>query len=226
MIKNAQEIPHLFITMWFSFLLVILATKLSQSVFHIDISLLKRTFKNLRDRFTKMHKEYKQSGSVDGIPMEPGWPYFKYLHFLVPFMKRRHGNAQTEYGDSNKYSFISFVNTPKTSDVMVVHENNMQTQLPPHVPTSALNQTIVPAKKSKLGKKQQGEMMSEVLPETEMETNGKSTKHVEADADDLFGQCIGKQLKKFNEYQKSLAKLKIQQVLHEVLLETVPHTPS
>ena len=173
-----------------------------------------------------MHKEYKQSGSVDGIPMEPGWPYFKYLHFLVPFMKRRHGNTHTEYGDGSKYSFISFVNTPKTSDVMVVHENNMQTQLSPQVPTSALNQTIVPAKKSKLGKKQQGEIKSEVLPETEMETNDKSTKNMEADADDLFGQSIGKQLKKFNEYQKSLAKLKIQQVLHEVLLETAPHISS
>lgn len=195
--------------------------------FLIDISLLKRTFKNLRDRFTKMHKEYKQSGSVDGIPMEPGWPYFKYLHFLVPFMKRRHGNSHTEYGDSSKYSFVSFVNTPKTSaNVMVVHENNMQTQLSPCVPTSALNQTIIPAKKSKLAKKQQGEIKNEVLLETEIETNNKSTKHMEADADDLFGQSIGKQLKKFNEYQKSLAKLKIQQVLHEVLLETVPHTSS
>ena len=38
----------------------------------------------------------------------------------------------------------------------------------------------------------------------------------EPDQDDLFWQSVGKQLKKLNEYQKSLAKINIQQVIHEV----------
>ena len=44
-----------------------------------------------------------------------------------------------------------------------------------------------------------------------------ATQHAEPDADDLFGQSVAKQLKTFSEYQKNLAKLKIQQVLHDVL---------
>ena len=42
------------------------------------------------------------------------------------------------------------------------------------------------------------------------------------DEDDLFGQRVGKQLKKLNAYQKSLAKLKIQLVLHEVARQQEP----
>ena len=44
----------------------------------------------------------------------------------------------------------------------------------------------------------------------------------ETDEDHLFGQSIGKQLKKLTEYQKSLAKIKIQQVLHEVRWQEEP----
>ncbi len=42
------------------------------------------------------------------------------------------------------------------------------------------------------------------------------SKKGELDEDDLFGQSIGKELKHLSDYQKSLAKVKIQQVLHEV----------
>ena len=36
------------------------------------------------------------------------------------------------------------------------------------------------------------------------------------DEDDLFGQSVGKELKTLSPYQKSLAKMKIQQILHEI----------
>ena len=42
------------------------------------------------------------------------------------------------------------------------------------------------------------------------------------DEDDLFGQSVGKQLKKLNAYQRSLAKLNIQLVLHEVAWQQEP----
>ena len=43
-----------------------------------------------------------------------------------------------------------------------------------------------------------------------------ASKIEEPDEDDLYGQSIGKELKKLSAYQKSLTKLRIQQVLHEV----------
>jgi len=45
----------------------------------------------------------------------------------------------------------------------------------------------------------------------------------EPDADELFGQSVGKELKELTDYQKSLAKLRIQQVLHEIRWEREPH---
>ena len=43
-----------------------------------------------------------------------------------------------------------------------------------------------------------------------------ASKRKEPDEDNLYGQSIGKELKKLSAYQKGLAKLSIQQVLHEV----------
>eukprot|EP00795_Rhopilema_esculentum_P005645 gene5645-10873_t len=47
-----------------------------------------------------------------------------------------------------------------------------------------------------------------------------ASKREEPEEDDLYGQSIGKELKRLATYQKSLAKLKIQQVLHEVQWST------
>ena len=44
------------------------------------------------------------------------------------------------------------------------------------------------------------------------------------DEDDLLGQSFGKQLKKFTPYQRSLAKLKIQLILHEFAWQQEPVT--
>eukprot|EP00795_Rhopilema_esculentum_P005765 gene5765-11044_t len=54
-----------------------------------DMNLARKTFKNLRDRFMKVRREYKPSGSAGGEPIEPTWPFFKQLLFLAPFMKHR-----------------------------------------------------------------------------------------------------------------------------------------
>ena len=44
------------------------------------------------------------------------------------------------------------------------------------------------------------------------------------DEDDLFGQSVGKQLKIVTLYQRSVAKLKLQLVLHEVAWQQEPVT--
>ena len=41
-------------------------------------------------------------------------------------------------------------------------------------------------------------------------------KRSQPDEDDLFGQSVGKDLKTLSPYKKSLAKMKIQQILHEI----------
>ena len=45
----------------------------------------------------------------------------------------------------------------------------------------------------------------------------------EPDADELFCQSVGKELKELTDYHKSLAKLRIQQVLQEIRWERAPH---
>ena len=44
----------------------------------------------------------------------------------------------------------------------------------------------------------------------------------EPDADEIFGKTIGKELKELTDYQKSLTKLRIQQVLYEMRWEREP----
>ena len=58
---------------------------------HLDINLARKTFKNLRDRFMKIRKEYRPSGSAGGEPIEPTWPFFKQLLFLSPFNSEGNG---------------------------------------------------------------------------------------------------------------------------------------
>eukprot|EP00795_Rhopilema_esculentum_P010066 gene10066-18713_t len=75
--------------------------KEDQKLLNEDIAMLKRVFKNLRDRYMKMKKEYKPSGSAGGVPLEPSWPFFAQLQFLDPFLKHRPttSNLQvTSYG--------------------------------------------------------------------------------------------------------------------------------
>jgi hypothetical protein len=49
----------------------------------------KSLFKTLRDRYMKLKRLYKPSGSAGGHSLEPKWPYFNLLQFLDPFVKHR-----------------------------------------------------------------------------------------------------------------------------------------
>ena len=60
---------------------------------------------------------------------------------------------------------------------------------------------------------------SQLLLEVVQNTNeilSNVGKRSQADEDDLFGQSVGKELKTLSPYKKSLAKMKIQQILHEI----------
>ena len=62
----------------------------------------------------------------------------------------------------------------------------------------------------------------EVLQGTEFISS--VAKKGELDEDDLFFvQSIGMELKKLSEYKKSLAKMKIQQAMHEVRFSSEPN---
>ena len=77
------------------------------------------------------------------------------------------------------------------------------------LPSSSRN-----SKRSKTDSDGTGYLMS-VLENT-YEFISSVSRREQPDEDDLFGQSVGKQLKKLNAYHRSLAKLKIQLVLHEV----------
>ena len=53
------------------------------------------------------------------------------------------------------------------------------------------------------------------------EFRSKARKQSLPDEDDLFGQNVGKELKNLFPFKKSLAKMKMQQMLHEIRWATV-----
>ena len=50
----------------------------------------------------KVKREYKPSGSVGGISIEPSWPYYKHLEFLSPYI--RHRDTQGNFHAVNEES--------------------------------------------------------------------------------------------------------------------------
>ena len=213
----------------------------------LDINLLKKVFKSLRDRFMKITKEYKPSGSAGGAPIEPSWPYYKQLQFLSPFIRHREtqGNFHEATGESSKgdsfqtgaketeeinltdtisrvtvalkddrqHSFDDMANSPSLS----VAEPSKATLKPDKKPLPSSSKK---SKRPKTDSDGTGYLMS-VLENTN-EFISSVSRREQPDEDDLFGHSVGKQLKKLNAYQRSLAKLKIQLVLHEVAWQQEP----
>lgn len=223
-------------------------------LFFVDVNLLKRGFKNLRDRFMKMRREYTPSGSAGGVPIEPTWPYYKQLSYLAPFMKHRLTKSNLpEMGESSEHSSVDQFPTiehenlsalfPPDEEIdnslssisalspapSIIHVDSPSPT--PHVlspiPTPSSLDGSQPAKKQKrCQRKNDGNSSDDPLLKALQESNdfiSMARQKAEPDEDDLFGQSIGKQLKNFNEYQRSLAKLKIQQVMYEVRWEHDPN---
>ena len=70
-------------------------------------------------------------------------------------------------------------------------------------------------RKSNKRNKDQSELLLEMVQNTHHFIS-KAGLSSQLDEDDLFGQSVGTELKTLSPYQKSLAKMKIQQILHEV----------
>ena len=207
---------------------------------HLDINLARKTFKNLRDRFKKIRKEYRPSGSAGGEPIEPTWPFFKQLLFLSPFMKHRE-TREISYNQSMKADLrAQLIQSAcknwlaKQSDEMSADIEEPELQFMPLPPESAVPKnrrptvesptskrfsiTKHPLKKGQTSKtrkilRQQPDLMKVV--EDTNEFISSMSKREEPNGDDLSGQSVGKEVKKLSPYQKSLAKLKIQQILRK-----------
>ena len=198
----------------------------------------KKIFKNLRDRFMKMKKEYKPSGSAGGMPIEPSWPYYKQLQFLSPFVKHRQtkGNFHKVAEESQSEDSFQIMGsdtidpTEIASSLMGTIETNNLCNLDSAIssPSSSISERattptfentpcLSAPKKAKRPKNDSdsSEYLMWVLKNTNEFISSASQKE-ELDEGDLFGQSVGKQLKNLNPYHKSLAKLKIRQVMNEV----------
>ena len=222
-----------------------------------DVNTVKRVFKNLRDRFMKMRREYKPSGSGGGVSVEPSWQFYKQLEFLSPFLKHRPtlGNLSDSPMISNtipEESNSELCETVRTADSgtnFAVYDDSQvmaaaSTVVLPPIPAevellviddgestnnseSSANNSFqagpIPKKKAKRVN-EKGNNMKAILNalESSNEFIKSASKKQEPDADDLFGQSIGKELKELTDYQKSLAKLRIQQILHEIRWEREP----
>ena len=184
----------------------------------------------------KVRREYKPSGSAGGASIEPSWPYFKQLEYLAPFTKHRKtkGNFLVDIKPDEGHQLetlneAEFLNSVHESESIL--ENEVQDTLDrieiekedAAEPPSPFSESAVP-KKAKRSKKDSGETqyLMEVLQGTN-EFISSVAKKGELDEDDLFGQSIDMELKKLSEYKKSLAKMKIQQAMHEVRFSSEPN---
>ncbi len=188
-------------------------------------------------------KENKPSGSGGGVPVEPSWPFFKQLQFLEPFLKHRAttSNFNRPVTSVSPSQEMTFTTVQEDSSLNVADEDlgsqsqqaspecqpapsflsfhqrkssTFSTPLPPSLPTEM--DEAGPSKKPRRSEVNgNNDILLKVIQVTNEFTEATSNRQ-EPDEDDLFGQCIGKQLKKLNEFQKSLAKIKIQQVIHEI----------
>ena len=197
----------------------------------------------------KVKREYKPSGSAGGISIEPSWPYYKHLEFLSPYIRHRdtQGNfhAVNEESQRDSFEIVSSETMEETdlsdsvSNVAKTIEENREHSLDstissPCTPVSEQQQktsihekipSLCGSKSIKRPKKDtdSSEFLMKVLQNTD-EFLSSASQREQPDEDDLFGQSVGKQLKKLTPYQRSLAKLKIQLVLHEVAWQQEPVT--
>ena len=177
----------------------------------------------------KIRKEYKLSGSGGGVLIEPTWPYYKQMLFLAPFTIIEKAPSQTEASEvpmieeescSNSRSEAFDIDTSSfevqessgTSYDSTCHKNLKR--------SGSSLETSAPPSSKKMGKKlkrtqDNTELLMEVVQNTNefLSTAGKRSL---PDEDDLFGKSVGKELKKLSPFKKSLAKMKIQQMLHEI----------
>ena len=209
-----------------------------------DMHVARRMFKNMRDRFMKIRKEYKPSGSGGGVPIEPTWPYYKQMLFLAPFMKHRttRGNftiiekapSQTEASEvtmieeescSNSRSEAFDIDT-SSFEVEESSGTSYDSTCRKNLKRSGSSlETSTPPSSEKMGKKlKRTQDNTELLMEVVQNTNkflSTAGKRSQPDEDDLFGQSVGKELKNLSPFKKSLAKMKIQQMLHEIRWGTI-----
>ena len=207
-----------------------------------DMTIVRKTFKNMWGRFMKIRKEYKPSGSAGGVPIEPTWPYYKQMLYLAPFMKHRttkgtftvieqatlsaESSEPPVVEDDNevfKTNTMSHSEEELVDEAVFVPEASSSHECMPqqnikraesYVEVSSPSPSTSKSKKAKRNKDQ-----SELLLEVVQNTNqciSKAGLSSQLDEDDLFGQSVGKDLKTLSPYQKSLAKMKIQQILHEI----------
>ena len=255
-----------------------------------DVRTVKKVFKSLRDRFIKVRKEHKPSGSGGGVSEEPSWQFYRQLEFLTPFLRYKLtlGNLSDKtdspviantvpeerasepcettrtagretiyavYDDSQVMTAASAAvlpTVPAEVDVLVTDDgestnnssesgNNFFELLADSqqlfVTTNNSSESAnnfrgannffqagpIPKKKAKRVKEKEDNMKAILNAlENSNEFIMSASKKQEPDADDLFGQSIGKELKELTDYQKSLAKLRIQHVLHESRWERGP----
>ena len=186
----------------------------------------------------KVRREYKPSGSAGGASIEPSWPYFKQLDYLAPFTKHRKtkGNFLVDIKPDEGHQLetmkeAEFLNSIHERESIL--EDEVQDTLDgieiekedAAEPPSPFSESAVP-KKAKRSKTEKDSGETQYLMEVLQGTNefmSSIAKKGDLDEDDLFGQSIGMELKKLSEYKKSLAKMKIQQAMHEVQFSSEPN---
>ena len=197
----------------------------------------------------RMRKEYKPSGSEAGVSIEPSWPYYKQLQYLAPFLKHRQtkGNfpeviEENQSEANDQFQIITIEPMESASNFTGAIETNREctvdsalsspsslvservempsTETTPSLPGTSKSKRF---RRPKADEDTSSEFLMTVLRNTNQFISTASQKG-EMDEDELFGQSVGKQLKCLGSYEKSLAKLKIQQVLHEVAWQQEPTT--
>ena len=163
-----------------------------------------------------MRIEYKPSGSGSGGSKEPLWQFYKQLEFLALFLKHRPtlGNLSKTTDDLQVMTAAVFPPVPIEVDQLATDDGECTSNSIES--TNADNSLEVGPISKKRAKRNQekGNNMTAILTalESSNEVIMSASNKQEPDADNRFGESIGKELKELTGYYKSHAKLRIQQL--------------
>ena len=126
-------------------------------------------------------------------------------------------NEACDFDNISSFEVETVEESPKSPEAASSYGTTLNRNL--KRPGSSL-ETVSPSPSETSSKKmKRSQDNSQLLLEVVQNTNeflSNVGKRSQADEDDLFGQSVGKELKTLSPYKKSLAKMKIQQILHEI----------
>ncbi|XP_041349472.1 uncharacterized protein LOC121368790 [Gigantopelta aegis] len=174
---------------------------------------VKDRWKYLRDQYTKC-KRSQVGRSGDPAVKKHKWKYFDLLNFLSDHVKHRETDGNLNRSTcSPKETLREDIKDSDTDGEPDTQADKESLDDPQSKPSASCSATDPQTQRKKVTSKPKDTCVDEALISY---LKNRSTAREPDNADTLFGKMVGASLEKLSKRNRSLAKLKIQQVLYEM----------